>query len=134
MHFLDVNFVAVIVSAILYMGLGFLWYSPKVLGPQWLSETKFRLEDMKCDAKTLGLAFVNSLVMFFALAHFVKATNSTTFWAGLCVGFWAWLGFVATTHFSGVLWEKRPLKLMGINIAVVLIGFLLLGGLLAVWK
>lgn len=134
MHFLDVNLIAVVVAALIYFGLGFLWYSPKLFGPQWVKETKLRPDQLKMEPKTIGLAFLNSLLICFVLAHFVNATQATTFAAGSCVGFWAWLGFVATAHFSGMLWEKRPWKLFAIDVTIVLIAFLLIGGLFAIWK
>ena len=67
------------------------------------------------------------------LALFVSFTKQTTFTGGLGIGMLAWLGFSATGAMAGVLWEKKPFKLFAINELFRLIGFAVIGGILAIW-
>jgi hypothetical protein len=68
------------------------------------------------------------------LAYFVRATGARNVFDGLKTGLWACVGFVLTTNLSSVLFESRPLGLYLINNGYHLIGFLLMGALLASWR
>lgn len=130
----DVNYVAILVSAIIYMVLGALWYSPLLFKKTWLSYTGLREEDIKGEGVTYFLAFIVALVISYVLALFIQATQALTALQGALVGFWAWLGFIVTTHFSGVIWEKRPFNLYLIQVVYLLIVLVISGALLAVWR
>jgi len=36
---MNINFLAVLVTALVPMAIGFIWYNPKVLGTVWQKET-----------------------------------------------------------------------------------------------
>ena len=96
-------------------------------------------EDME-KAKKAGMtqmyaiALVGALVMAYVLAHFVQVGGAATMMGGATIGFWVWLGFIATTTLSGLLWEKKPLNLYFLNNGYYLVLLLVNGALLAVWK
>lgn len=50
----EVNYVAILLASIVSMVLGFLWYSPMVLGKQWMKEKKISPESMKKSQKEMG--------------------------------------------------------------------------------
>ncbi len=64
--------------------------------------------------------------------HECADSQATTAMEGMMVGFWAWLGFVATIMLGKVIWEMTPVKLYGINVAYYLVSLLLMGAILAV--
>ncbi len=130
----EVNIWAIIVSAILCMAIGTLWYSPLLFGKLWLSLTGNKEPDMKDAPKIYLGAFINSLVMSFILATLIYWIGANTWRDGALVGFLVWLGFNATAHFSGVLWEKKPIKLCLLHTANMLITLLVIGALLAWWR
>jgi len=72
--------------------------------------------------------------MALVTAMFVYFVNATTFQSGMIVGFWIWLGYIATVMLGSILWENKPLKLYYINVSHYLVVLLLTGGLLAMWK
>lgn len=39
--------------------------------------------------------------------QWMKLVGASAIFSGAIVGFWAWLGFAATTSLSLVIWEKR---------------------------
>lgn len=129
----DVNLLAVIVSGILYIVIGGLWYSPKVFGSKWMELSKIQPGACKDMGKCYVGAFVLGLIMSFVLALFVHAAQATTALEGAKVGFWAWLGFGATIPFSAVLWERKPLSLYLMHAGCLLVTLLIIGALLAVW-
>ena len=104
-----VNPLAVIVTALIPMALGFLWYSPtSPTGRKWMKLVEMPADHMNnSEAKkraTRGYigSFIGSIVMSYILALFVSNLSVTNFLQGTAVGFLIWLGFMATSSLSGV--------------------------------
>ena len=68
------------------------------------------------------------------LLHFIYWSAAATYGAGAFVGFLCWLGLIAATQFPQGIYENRPFKLFAINSGYWLVGLLIIGGLLAVWR
>ena len=135
----NANLLAVLVSGIISMFIGALWYSPLLFGKQWIKLMGFDEKELeKAKAKGMGksyfTAFIATLFTAYVIALFVSYANATTFTQGLTIGFWAWIGFIVPVLLNSVLWENKPQKLYAINIANYLVVFLLIGGILAVWS
>ncbi len=133
MYFDEINIAAVLVVAVINIALGMLWYSPFVLGKLWMDAMGWKEEECHPSVKDYLGAIVVALVTTWVLALFVS-TLSDTVWDGLKVGFLIWLGFIATSHFSGVLWAKKPLKAYLIDAGFYLVYLLIGGGILAAWQ
>ena len=132
-----INYAAVAVSALLYWMLGAVWYfvfsKPFVALMRWTPEQVARIESEGA-AREIGVALLVSLLTSYVLAHFIKFTGAEDARRGAETAFWLWLGFVLTTNLNTVLFELRPLGLYLINSGYHLVGFLLMGAVLAVWK
>jgi membrane-bound metal-dependent hydrolase YbcI (DUF457 family) len=132
------NYPAVFVAAVLNMVIGALWYSPALLGRQWMNLMGFKPEDaqrrMAGARRTYALAFVASLLMAYALARFIWYSGVASLIGGAAVGLLAWLGFVATTHGVNYLFEGRPARLYWVNTGYPLVSLVVMGALLAVWS
>jgi hypothetical protein len=138
-----INYLAVIVSAIATMVIGFLWYGP-LFGKTWsmlmgwkdMSPEKMK-EMQKQAMPGYVVSFIGALVMAYILAHaltYASAyTNMFGLSAGLMVGFWSWFGFVAPVTLGAVLWDKKPWTLWLINSGYYLVTLLVMGAILAVW-
>ncbi len=135
----NVNLLAVLVSAIVMMVLGFVWYSPLAFGKMWMGEMGINAKTMAEKKKkqnmpmTFGIMFIGTLVMAYVLAHIVSYTQAKTVLEGAQAGFWVWLGFVAPTMLSAVLFSGKSVKLYIIDTAHVLVGLLVMGAILAAW-
>lgn len=135
----DVNYLAVVVAAIAYMALGFFWYSPAGFGKPWMKLVGMTEEHMKNAGKgmqkTYAISFVAALLMAYVLGVFVDLAEASTVAAGVQVGFWAWVGFVATTGANEFLFavKPKPWKLYWINQGYLLVSLLVAGAILAVW-
>lgn len=133
-----INYLAVLLAAISSMVLGFLWYGP-LFGKTWMNLSGLTKEKMdKAKAKGMsvqyGIAFVGSLVMSYVLAHslvfaasYFKTSGVS---AGLMVGFWNWLGFIAPVTLGIVLWDGKSWKLWILTNAYYLVSLLLMGVIL----
>lgn len=142
-----INYWAVLVAAIVNFVLGFLWYGP-IFGKYWthlMGWTKEHMEEMMRDPKMKTkmytnyiITFIGSLLIAFVLAHALVFGSAFTLIygvsAGLMVGFWNWLGFIAPITLTPVLWEGKSWKLWVLNAGYYLVALLVMGVILAVWK
>ena len=104
----DVNWLAVLVAAILPMVVGFLWYGP-ILGKKWLALMETTAEEIQKDfnpLKTHGASFVLSFVTAFVLAQLL-ADGSGGVMTGVHVGLLVTIGFVLNVGYQGVAYEQR---------------------------
>jgi Protein of unknown function (DUF1761) len=71
------NFVAILVSAIVPMIVGFIWYSPKLFANVWMKESNLTEEDLKGAnmAKILIITFVLSVMAGTAISTMVIHQN-----------------------------------------------------------
>lgn len=126
-----VNYIGVIAATVSAMILGFVWYHPKFFGTTWMKLIGKKMEDLKSSARTayLGMA-VLALVEAWVLAMLITLTNALRYRDAWMLGFWIWLGFVATSFASLVLFEGRPKNLFLINIGYHLASILLMGAVI----
>ena len=131
-----INYLAVIVAAVINMVIGFAWYSQSMFGKQWMALMGKSAADLKGGMKpsTYPLMTLSALVMAYVMANVVGWAGASTIGEGLMVGFWVWLGFVVTTSSANVLFEQRPKGLFYITVGYYLVSLVIMGALLAVWQ
>lgn len=131
------NWLAIIVGALINIALGSLWYSPLLFANQWMKLIGKTEKDIKGNSqemgKMYGVTFVSSLVMSVILMHFIQAEHVNTVLWGVKLALWLWVGFVAATTISDYLFSGRPIKLYFINTFYYLLVMVILGGLFGVW-
>lgn len=135
---MNVNYLAILVAAIINMVVGSLWYSPVLFLKSWSKSIGKTEKDMQKDMKmsmgvTYGLAFVGALLMAYVLANIINFGGVTMAYQGAAAGFWSWLGFVVPVSLSGVLFEQKPWKWFMITASYYLVVLLINGALLALW-
>lgn len=66
---MEINFLAILVAAIVPMVLGFIWYNPKFLGTVWAREAEMTEAKMKTGNMPLifGLSFILSILLAFSV-------------------------------------------------------------------
>ncbi len=130
------NLLTVLVAAIAATVIGALWYGP-LFGKKWMALSKIQKKDVVAMKKNAGqsyaIMFVGTLVTAFVLSQFIDWTDSLSAGLGALVGFWAWLGFIATTTLGSVLWEGKPWSLWVLNASYQLVSALTMGVILGVW-
>lgn len=133
-----INYPAVIVAAIVHFMIGGIWYGV-LFGTKFIELIGWspqKVEEMgnQNHTKEYVLAFATSFVLVYILAHFVQYTKARGVLDGMQTGFWLWLGFIATTQLSTVVFEGRNLGLYLLNVGYQFVACLLTGAILAVWK
>lgn len=118
----EVNYLAVLVAAIVSMILGMVWYSPILFGRQWSAlmgvdpNDKEKMEKMKKESGLLYAATaIGSLIMAYILALFFLWIGVEDVINGMLASVFIWVGFIATVTFSNALFEKKPKALWAIN-------------------
>lgn len=130
-----VNYLAVIIAALLALVVGFLWYSPKAFGDRWmayLGTTQAQLGNPGPTGMLTGV--LASLVNAWVLAVLALNLGATTLGDGLTLGILCWLGFMATITAAQISFEKRPWGLWLLNNAHNVIVQILMAVLVTIWR
>jgi len=129
------NHWAVLVSALILWVLGAVWYSPALFAKPWMAALSIVPSGPKKGlAAGMISSFLGDLLVAFVLLHFVLWSGAETVGTGAFVGFLSWLGLIAATQFPQGIYESRPPRLFAINSGYWLVGLLITGGVLAVWR
>jgi hypothetical protein len=94
MGFENVNWIAVVVAAIVALVIGAGWFSRYLFGERWQAAVGKGQEEMGSPATAMAIAFIGYLVMATVLARVMPAGASVG--VALMWGFMVWLGFMAT--------------------------------------
>lgn len=137
MHHLHFNPWALLVCALLQWFLGALWYSPVLFAKPWMALIGHKPDNAdKSKSLIIGMisSFIGGLILSLILAHTVIWSGADNFGSGAFIGFINWLGFIAAPSYAQGIYESRPFKLFAINAGYWLVGLLVSGGILAVWR
>jgi len=129
----EINYIAVLASALVYFGIGLIWYSPKRLGDIWLKLNYLKNDGNKNTVMLLFMAFLSTLTASFILSYFIYLAKAFSLVAGLAVGIITSIAVVATTVGFSFVSEERQIKLYLVDTGYHLIGFMIMGSVLAVW-
>lgn len=130
MNSVEFEFLSVLIATAIYMIIGFLWYSPFLFKKPWMKYSKIESKYAKIKFKPFILSFINAFVLCFILALLMSFLGVNTSIDGIFVGFGVWLGFVATTQMSSVIWTKSSFRLYLIEVGCLLVSFCAIGGIL----
>ncbi len=137
---MEINYLAVIVAALVSMVLGFLWYAPFLFGKKWMAtlpqETVKKIEEgnKKNMGPTIFLALVGSFATAYVLAYMLGSMSESIDWMrGAQVGFLMWLGFAFPFVLGGVLWEKKSWTSFWVNVPYYLVAFVVMGMIIGAW-
>lgn len=137
---MQINYWAVVASAVVNMILGFAWYAQSVFGRLWLKGLGKSKEEQKEEMKSRNMVgiffaqFVSALVTAYALAYILNLAGASTMWDGASMGLLVGVGFVLAINLGNYLFENRSFSLFYINSSYTVVSLVLTGALLAVWR
>lgn len=131
---MQINYWAILVSALSTFLIGGIWYSPALFGKAWMKENGFTEESMKNAnmVKIFGLAFVLGLIAAVNLAMFMQGEGRWQM--GALWGFLAGFGWVATFVGTHYLFERKSFTLFLINAGYSIVALTVMGVIIAAWK
>ena len=130
----DMNYLAIVLLAVLSNIIGMFWYCQGCFGKVWAKKCHFDVTKMKATPWHFVGSFITAFIMAWIVSLFVIWLNMTMWTEGLKLGFTLWLGFVATSHFCAVIWAKKPVKVFCIEAGRYLVTLLIMGAILAAWR
>jgi hypothetical protein len=135
---LSINPLAVVVSALVVFFIGALWYSPLVLGRQWVAAhgyTAEKLVEMRKGATaSYAVSFLCYLLMGAVLSVLGGEAGVTTAAGGLRLGALCWLGFAATIGLTANLFSEKPLAAYLIDASYQLVYLAVMGAIVGGWQ
>jgi hypothetical protein len=150
MHYPPINWLAILVAAIVIFVLGGLWYSPVLFAKRWIALQGKTEEQVRAEAASanmpllyVGAAVTSVLIAFtlaLILAHIARDPaaaepgGGVSVGHGAIIGFMCWLGFAASTSYATATFSGKPKQLWFIDTAYNLVCFVIAGIILAVWR
>jgi hypothetical protein len=129
-----INYVAVVVAAVVVFAIGFFWYSPLLFQVAWIQAHGYSQEQVDAlstsAGRTYGLSFVCILIMGAVLSILMRRTSTSTARGGAALGALIWLGFAATIGFMASLYTGAPLALYLIDAGYQLVYLVAMGAIL----
>jgi hypothetical protein len=95
MSFAGVNYLAILVAAVVCFAWGAAWYMG--LSKQWIAAARRDPDTIKPTPVPFIISFIALLVMGWVMSGVIGHMGVAGLWPGIVVGFLLWLGFVATT-------------------------------------
>ncbi|MFX0025008.1 MAG: DUF1761 domain-containing protein [Candidatus Hermodarchaeota archaeon] len=130
---LMINWLAVVVVAIIYFLIHFFWYFPFVFGNMWLKlvgkESEPKSKIIRDTIIMIPTSFVTVLMI-----EVIMDFTSNDIVSALIISILLWVGFVATIGINQNNFNDRGVKLFLLEYGFYLIGFIIAGIILAVWQ
>ena len=133
MSVVAINWLAVIVAAVVKFAIGAVWFTA-LFGKRWRAlqgVPEGAVDGRPChrDDRADHRRPDHGLRPGPLLGHY----GATDLWDGVLIGFMAWLGFVATIMVGQIFYEKKKPELIAIGAGYQLVGIVVMGAILAVW-
>ena len=141
---MEVNLMLILVCGVIAMVVGMFWYGPLLFGRafikanDWPDWETLSSEEKKIKQKEMSwlylVQFIFTLIQLYILAHFVQGWTDVS---GVEVAIWLWLGFIAPTVASNLIWSMTTLRkrviLFGIIGGYQLVCMTIFGYILSHW-
>lgn len=130
-----INYWAVLVVWLIYMGVGAWWYSTAGFARQWTKYTGIDILKIptKQANKIIAAVAVSSLVQAFVLAVLLESLDVSSLGEGILAGLVLWLGLVTATTVGVTLYSKRSWGFLWLNSAYFLVVMVVGSAILSVW-
>lgn len=133
MTVLNINPLAVIVSAVAMMALGFLWYGP-IFGKMWMAAIGKTPEEISSPGPAYGVTTVAAVVHALAMAMVISAASAHDLMAGITLGAIVGIGFISTSQLSNSVFESRPWTVTFLFAGYQIVGSIIMGAIIGFWR
>ena len=126
-----VNWLAVVVAAVVGVVIGFVWFLPQVFGRTWAAASGRELPAPgEANWATIVYSAVGTLVASYVLALVADGLGASTLVEGVLLGFIAWLGFVVPASLNSVFFEGRSTTWWTITAGFWLVVLVVMGAII----
>ena len=138
MPHVHINFLAVIVAAVVAFLIGGLWYSPLLFAKLWVKAHGYTDEQVaamqKGAAKAYGVTLVCQFLIALAMAVLIGYLDLHRCVQGLKLGFLVWAGFAVPLGLTAHMFSQKRISVLCIDAGYQLVYLLLMGAILTVWR
>jgi hypothetical protein len=132
-----INWLSIVVGALVPMVAGFIWYHPKVMGTAWMNSLGFKEEDLQGGNMALmfGVSYLMAALLAYQISVYVGYHDPVwhTFKHGayhaVKMGFFIAIPVLVTNS----LFQKNSWINIGINVVYWIITLGLMGGVIALF-
>lgn len=129
------NIWAILVSVIIFMVIGMLWYSPILFGNIWLKLVDKKADDISKEEsnKAMSFSFIPAIISAVSLAYILYLAGADTILKGIIISCILSVGISGMSMINLVLFENRSIKLTLLNLGYNVVSMLLASILLVLW-
>ncbi len=131
---LDINWLAVVVVTLIYFAIHFFWYFPSAFGKLWLKLVGKENEPKSKIIRDTIIMIPTSFITVLFIAIMMELTGMNDIVSALLINLLLWIGFVATIAINQTNFNDRGLKLFLLEYSFYLVGFIIAGLILTVWR
>lgn len=121
------SIISVLLAVAVNLIIGSLWYSPTVLGKQWLALIGKDRSELGTPLRGMMLMALLAVILSLVLAKVIQANHATTPQDVLMITLLIWCGFVLPFTASDVAFAGKPWKLFLINAGNQLVSLFAMG-------
>jgi hypothetical protein len=133
-----VNYLAVLVAAVVVFVLGWLWYSPLLFYKPWMRLRGLDPDAAMANAKMPGgklvMELLRCLVLAYIIAHLVGALGVSGWFGAVHFAVLMWIGFPVILLTGSVLWDNISWKVAAIHAGDWLVKLLVISIIVSMWR
>lgn len=134
--FANVNWLAVLAGAVIYMMVGGVWYGP-IAGKAWLDEMGLTMEEIQEKGHQSSVyikSFVAAIVMSTGLGVILYNPGNENWVEGALVGLGVSVFIVGGATFPNYAFEEKSFRHFLIHLGNVTVAMVLIGGMMGAWR
>ena len=132
-----INYLAVVVAAVVAFVLGGLWYSPVLFAKPWVKAhgyTEERVKEMQASAtKAYAVSFLCQVLIALALGVLNGYLHMERCVQGLKLGALVWAGFAFPLGLMANMFSDKKIAVFYIDTGYQLVYLLVMGSIITVW-
>jgi uncharacterized membrane protein len=132
-----INYLAVVVAAVVGFAIGGLWYSPLLFAKQWVKAHGYTEDQVKEMQKGAGKAYAISiacqLLIALAIAVLVGYLHLALCVQGLKLALLVWAGFAFPLGLMATMFTDKRITVFWIDTGYQLVYLLIMGSIITVW-
>lgn len=114
----------IILAAVVYFGIGAVWYSPLLFMKPWQAEIKKKQVESTMATPAMAVTAAAILVLVMVESYVIQAFGINGLSEAFKVGVLLWFGFVATTSLVNNVFQNGSKKLYAIDQGYHLVGMI----------
>ena len=132
----DINYLAVVLGAIVAQPIGFVWYSPALFAGRWMELRGYTREDVQGGGSTpYVVGFVAALVASYGLARLADMTGALDVGESIALAAFCWASFTAIAVATQIAFsQNQSVALFAIESGYWLASLLAIGAIVGAFQ